>query len=37
MRMMAAIAIGLDHILIGIIVELIAISLDCVSMSILSN
>ncbi len=34
---MAAIAIGLDHILIGIVVELIAIGLDCVSMNILLN
>ncbi len=34
---MAAIAIGWDHILIGIVVKLIAISLDCVSMSISLN
>ncbi len=37
MRVMAAIAIGLDYISIGIVVESIAISLDCVSMSILLN
>jgi hypothetical protein len=34
MRVMAAIAIGLDHILIGIIVELIAISSDCALMDV---
>ncbi len=37
MRVMAAIAIGLDRISIGIVVKLIMISLDCVSMSISSN
>ncbi len=31
---MAAIAIGLDHICIGIVVKLIAISSDCVSMDV---
>ncbi len=31
---MAAIAISLDRILIGIVVKLIAISLDCVSMDV---
>ncbi len=34
MHMMAAIAIGSDHILIGIIVKLIAISSDCASMDV---
>jgi hypothetical protein len=34
MRVMAAIAIGLDCILIGIVIESIAISLDCASMDI---
>jgi hypothetical protein len=34
MRVVAAIAINSDRILIGIIVELIAISLDCVSMDV---
>jgi hypothetical protein len=37
MRVMAAIAIGSDHTLIGMIIKSIAISLDCVSMSILLN
>jgi hypothetical protein len=37
MRVMAAIAISLDHISIGIVVELIAISLDRVLMSISLN
>ncbi len=35
--MMAAIVISLDCLLIGIVVELIAISSDCVPMSILTN
>ncbi len=34
MQVMAAIAIGLDCILIGIVLELIAISLDCASMDV---
>jgi hypothetical protein len=34
MRAMAAIAIGLNRILIGIVVELIAISSDCASMDV---
>jgi hypothetical protein len=37
MRMMAAIAIDLDCISIGIVVELIAIILDCLLMSISTN
>ncbi len=37
MRVMAAIAIGLDCISIGIVIKLIAISLDHVSMNTLSN
>ncbi len=37
MHVMAAIAIGSDCILIGIVVELIPVSLDCVLMSISSN
>jgi hypothetical protein len=37
MRVMAAIAIGLDCISIGIVIESITISSDCVSMSISSN